>query len=59
MLQKATVLRKLERIMMAITFAEANLRDVAVSFLKGEKKSAAEEKQKRVEKQKKREEIRL
>lgn len=37
MLQKATLLKKLERIMMAITFAEANVHDYALKLLQEER----------------------
>jgi len=59
MLQKETILRKLEKIMMAVTFAEANLRDMALSFLDQKKKDVKEEKAKRIEKLRKRDEMRL
>jgi len=59
MLQKETILRKLEKIMMAVTFAEANLRDMALSFLDEKKKDIRKEKAHRVEKLRKRDEMRL
>ena len=59
MLQKETILRKLEKIMMAVTFAEANLREMALSFLDQKKKDIRKEKEQRVEKLRNREEMRL
>lgn len=58
MLQKETILRTLERIMMAITFAEANCHEEAIRILKaGDKKRLGQVK--RIEKDKQRPQARL
>ncbi len=59
MLQKETILRKLERIMMAVTFAEANLRIWLLVFLKQDKRGIREENKERVKTKRDRDELRL
>lgn len=58
MLQKETILRKLERIMVAVTFAEANVHEEAIRIL-NEGKDKRVEKEKRVENKKQRPQVRL
>ncbi len=58
MLKKEKVLKKLERIMVAVTFAEANLHEESVNILNEDKEKRVE-KGIRIEKKQQRPQIRL